>query len=240
MTSLLLVLTSIALLDSTSMISISIVPIALILSGNKPFASACGFLLGILIAYFASGLVLMYGLEALLERIEPGLMRWWQNPSAAELLIQFIIAIVMLVLARKIAKSGDKPKQNEIQPSLTPSAWFSFALALTLGGMPGAIPYLGAVEQILRAQVSTGAGIAALAFYNLVFILPLILIFLIPRLFPRQSAAFFARLSAFFETYGSAAIAIVLAVLGLVLATDAISFYFGYPLLPTGNPGAAP
>jgi cytochrome c biogenesis protein CcdA len=240
LTSLLLVLTSIALLDSTSMISISIVPIALILAGHKPFASACGFLLGILLAYFASGLLFMYGLDALLERIEPGLMRWWENPSAAQLLAQFILGIVMLGLARKITRSEGKPKQNDIQPSLSPSAWFSFGLALTLGGMPGAIPYLGAVDQIIRAQVSTGTGIAALAFYNLVFIVPLVLIFLVPRLFPKQSAAFFAKLSAFFETYGSTAIAIVLALLGLVFAIDAVSFYFGYPLLPVGDPGALP
>lgn len=240
MNSLLLVLTSIALLDSTSMISISIVPIALILGGHKPFASACGFLIGILVAYFASGLLFLYGLDALLERMQPGLMRWWENPSAAQLLAQFIVGIALLVFAHKVGYSRDEPKKNTIQPSLSPSAWFSFGLALTLGGMPGAIPYLGAVEQIIRAQVSNGAGIAALAYYNLVFIVPLILIFLVPRLFPTRSATFFAKLSTFFETYGSTAIAIVLALLGLIFTIDAVSFYFGYPLLPVGDPGAMP
>ena len=102
--------------------------------------------------------------------------------------------------------------------------------------MPGAIPYLGAIDQIIRAELPHGPGIAALAFYNIIFITPLIFLFLVPCVFPAQSDALFAKLSAFLEKYGPSALAGALALLGLVFVIDATAFYFGHPLLPVGDP----
>ena len=146
----------------------------------------------------------------------------------------------MLVLARKIGSLQGKPKEQSMESSLSPSRWCTFAVALTLGGMPGAIPYVGAIDQIIRAELPNGPSISALAFYNLVFIAPLVFLFLVPRVFPAQSKAFIAKLSEFFEKYGPPALAGVLALLGLVFAIDAVAFYFGHPLLPVGDPGALP
>ena len=237
MTYLLFVLAPIALLDSTSMMPLSIVPIALILASRSPFGGATGFLLGIMLTYFGSGVLLLYGLDALLEHMEPELMRWWNNPCVAELLLQIIVGVSMLVFARKIGRSQGKPKEQGIQSGLSPSRWFTFGAAITLGGMPGAIPYLGAIDQIIRAELPDGLAISALVFYNLLFIAPLAFLFLLPRLFPEKSDAFFAKLSEFFENYGPPALAGVLALLGLVFIVDAVTFYLGYPLFPVVETG---
>ena len=69
MTTLLLVLTSIALLDSLSIIPLAVVPLAAILGGDRPVAGSVSFLCGIFAVYLAFGAVLLLGLDTLFDAI---------------------------------------------------------------------------------------------------------------------------------------------------------------------------
>ncbi len=76
MTSLLLfVLAPIALLDSTSIIPLTVVPLAVLLAGERPFAGAVSFLFGIFIAYTGAGVLLLLGLDFVLDSISPRIRR---------------------------------------------------------------------------------------------------------------------------------------------------------------------
>ena len=55
MTDLLLVLLPIALLDSLSMVPLTVAPLALMLNGGKPITTTTAFLAGIFLAYFFGG-----------------------------------------------------------------------------------------------------------------------------------------------------------------------------------------
>ena len=63
MKTVIVVLTSIGLLDSTSMIPMSIVPIVILLSSKKPYLGSAAFLAGIFTTYFISGLLQVFGLN---------------------------------------------------------------------------------------------------------------------------------------------------------------------------------
>jgi len=45
--------------------------------------------------------------------------------------------------------------------------------------MPFAIPYFGALDQIMKADLSLGASTFALALYNLLYVLPFALLILL-------------------------------------------------------------
>ena len=60
-------------------------------------------------------------------------------------------------------------------------------MGLTLAGVPGALPYFGAIDQILRADLALLPSLLALLFYNLVFLLPLATIVLVRVLLPKRS-----------------------------------------------------
>ncbi len=86
MTTLLLILVPIALLDSASIVPLCVVPLATVVSGHRPALGALGFLSGVFVVYVAGGVVLLFGLDALFDALAPGLARWWNDPNTPELL----------------------------------------------------------------------------------------------------------------------------------------------------------
>ena len=69
MIALLAILTPISLLDSTSMVPISIVPITTILAGRRALGGAMAFIAGIFLTYAAVGLLAVMGLGAVFTRL---------------------------------------------------------------------------------------------------------------------------------------------------------------------------
>jgi cytochrome c biogenesis protein CcdA len=240
MMSLLLVLGSISLLDSTSMVPVAVVPMSVILGGRRAVLGALSFLAGIFVVYMASGAVLLVGLEALTATVGPAVKRWYHQPNAVELGIQVVIGAVMVILGWKIAGSRDNRPPRETPDALPPGAAFVFGSSLMLAGMPGAFPYFGAMDQILRADLGVAGSAVALIFYNLVFLLPLSVLLLVRLIFPQHSAVVFAKIASVAERWGRRVIIVILVVVGLALVADGISFSFGKPLLPIGpDPGPA-
>ncbi len=110
-----------------------------------------------------------------------------------------------------------------------------------MAGLPGSLPYFGAIDQILRADLPLPASLLALLFYNLVFVLPLASLALVRVLMPTQSEQIFRRVVLLSGRWGRRLIVGGLAVVGTVLGADAIGWFLGYPLLPVQPvPGAIP
>ena len=99
MVDLVLILLAIALVDSTSMIPIGIFPLAAILGGRRPVIGALSFVSGIFLVYFLSGVLLLLGFDLIFEMIGPSISRWWNQPNSAELGLQIIVGILLLVYA---------------------------------------------------------------------------------------------------------------------------------------------
>ncbi len=99
-------------------------------------------------------------------------------------------------------------------------------------GVPGAIPYFGAIDLILRADLDTPAAVAALLFYNLVFVAPHAALISIRVLLPTHSERTFAAVASFCEVWGKRLVILILLVPGGTLTADAIGWWLGQPLLP--------
>lgn len=232
MISLLLILIVIALIDSTSMVPIAILPFAAILAGKRPILGAMSFITGIFVIYFLSGLLLFLGFDLVFDVIASRVSRWWNQPNTIELILQLFVGVALLVYAwiqyRRPKAADNKVTRSAI--SLT-QAW-TLGGSLTLIGIPGAIPYFGAIEQILRAHLTLFHSIIAVFFYNIAFIFPFFTLLFIRLLLPNQSGMLFGRLSIFIQRWGKPIMVGCIVILGGLLVVDSIGWFLGHPVLP--------
>jgi len=103
-------------------------------------------------------------------------------------------------------------------------------------GMPGALPYFAALDQILRADVSSSGAVLALLWYNAIFLLPLVLVPVLRLVLGARSQPFFDTVSRFSEVWGRRLIAAVLLLLGGLLVVDGMGWFLGRPLFPLPPP----
>ena len=235
MVELALILLAIALVDSTSMIPIGIFPLAAILGGRRPVVGALSFVSGIFLVYSLSGVLLLLGFDLIFEIIGPSVSRWWNQPNSAELGLQIIVGILLLVYAWRQYRLPKISAPSDSAEPVSLVGAFTLGSSLTVIGIPGAVPYFGAIEQILRADLSSMASMGALIFYNIVFVLPFSVLVLIRMLAPNQSESLFGSISLLVKSWGKPAIVSVFTILGLLLIADSIGWFLGYPLLPVNQ-----
>jgi cytochrome c biogenesis protein CcdA len=242
MTELLLVLVPIALVDSTSMLPIGIPVMLAMLAAPRGVAACAAFLLGIFTVYLPCGIVIALGLGAVFERLGAWLAEAWaRTPGTTDLALQIVVGLALLAFGWKLANARQKRGQQAAERTgLGPVQAFTLGAGLMLVGMPGALPYFAAVDQILRADASTSGAVLALLWYNALFLLPLALVPVLRVVLGARSQPFFDAVSRFAEVWGRRLIAAVLLVLGGLLVVDGVGWFLGRPLfpLPPPPPGA--
>ena len=233
MTSLLLVLLPIALLDSTSMVPLAVVPLASMLVGRQPILIATGFMAGVFVVYLGGGILIAIGLDTLIDALEPAFIEVLRHPTDLELALQLVLGIVMIGFGWRIAGSRlGSNTHRERKDTFSLGKAFALGATLTIIGVPGAIPYFGAIDLILRADLDTPGAVSALLFYNLVFVAPHAALIGTRVLLPTHSERIFAVVASFCEVWGRRLVILVLLVLGAALTADAIGWWLGQPLIP--------
>ena len=140
--------------------------IVLLLRGKPARPLVAVYVAAILVTYFAVGLALTLGLgltpQALVE-------------SDAAYLAQGVLGAAMLAYA-VLAPGRGRERGPAAGPRLPavhrPAAVFALGMAVTVVELPTALPYLGAVGAITRADLAVGDWLPLLVTYNLIFVLP--------------------------------------------------------------------
>jgi cytochrome c biogenesis protein CcdA len=139
--------------------------IALLLRGWPARPLVAVYVVAVLVTYLTIGMALTLGLgltpSAVLE-------------SDAAYLAQGVLGAAMLayaVLAPGRRERG--PAQPRRLPAAgRPAAVFALGVAVTALELPTALPYLGAVGAITRAELAVAEWLPLLLLYNLIFVLP--------------------------------------------------------------------
>ena len=121
MGSLIALLIAIALADSTTMLPLGILVMAALLGTVKGFPKSGAFLAGIFVCYFVSGLVLLYGLDILLDKLEPMIDEWWNRPSDLQVVLQLVMSISVIVFAFKLAPAREGDRSPDSPAEVTPN-----------------------------------------------------------------------------------------------------------------------
>ncbi|MDJ0684488.1 MAG: GAP family protein [Alphaproteobacteria bacterium] len=232
MAELLLVLTPIALLDSTSIIPICIVLLVLLLSGPSPLFRSTALLAGIFVTYLACGLLVLFGLQSVFDAVNAYAVRLWRDPMTEELIFQIFIGLVLVVLGLRMVRARGEQAEEKPPAAMNAGQAFLAGAGMTIVGLPGAVPYLAAIDLILRSDPATGQAVTALVVYNLTFVAPLAAIAALSLALGARSQRLLDSIRAFFDRWGQRLIVTLLLILGALLIADGAGWFLGAPLIP--------
>jgi cytochrome c biogenesis protein CcdA len=215
------------------------IPVMLaMLAAPRGLAACVAFLFGIFAVYLPCGIVIALGLGAVFEKLGEVLAEAWaKTPGTSDLALQIAIGVALLAFGWKLTEARQKRGERAAKRTgLGALQAFTLGAGLMLVGMPGALPYFAAVDQILRADASITGAVLALLWYNVIFLLPLALVPVLRLVLGARSQPFFDAVSRLSEVWGRRLIAAVLLVLGGLLVVDGVGWFLGRPLLPLPPP----
>jgi cytochrome c biogenesis protein CcdA len=160
---------SIAFADSVNPSTIG--PALYLASGKHPRSALIQFIAGVLVVNFVGGAVIALGPgQAVLALVpQPG-------PTARHIL-ELVAGVVMLVVGAVLWRQRGRLAHHQLpSPSAEGKSSLLLGITITAVELPTAFPYFAAIAAIVGSGFGTASQVVALAIYNLVFVLPLILI----------------------------------------------------------------
>jgi cytochrome c biogenesis protein CcdA len=226
MHTLLISLVAIAALDSLNPTAIALQ--IYLLSTPQPIARSISFIVGVFLAYWTAGLLVILGLRKLIMTVITNADFSISEPHLYT--IQFLIGLILLIagLRLKTSTAADRRKHPK---KLTPDRTFLLGMAMTILEFPTALPYLAALEQIARAKLDLFTIMSLLGLYNLVFVSPLIMLGVIYILFQQQSATLLHRINRSIAIWSPKILRLLLLGLGILLTIDSLAYSFGLSFL---------
>lgn len=185
-------------------------------SSSRPLAISGAFLAGHTAAYFVSGVGIALALEQIKDRLD--------NPLPIDFVIQLAIGILCL-WAALAARGGDSTTEGGPEGELTPLGCFGYGAIVNFVGVPFALPYFAAVNQIVIANLSLEASLLVLALYNAIYALPFLLVPVLIVFVGDRIKPVLERISGFVSSAFDRVMPVVLLLLGLALSADSV-FYF--------------
>jgi cytochrome c biogenesis protein CcdA len=184
-------------------------------STSRPIANSTALLAGHTASYFVSGIVIAAGLDQITDRLE--------NPHPIDFVIQLLIGLLCLwaaLASREGKASADRNPDRE----LTPAYCFGYGAVVNFIGVPFALPYFAAVDQLLKADLSLESSLFVLAFYNIAYALPFLLVPLLVALTGDSSKPILDRISNVLINLVDKFMPVILLLLGVALTADALVY----------------
>lgn len=109
----------------------------------------------------------------------------------------------MLVLAAYLVYTEEKPVPEKKPKALKAFPIFLLGAGITLLNIPTMLPYLAAINVIVKEKLSFVATIGMLLFYNLVYILPLLILLIISIVAGKQATPLLMKINAFIDKWSA-------------------------------------
>lgn len=182
----------------------------------RPVLNSSAMLFGHTAAYFAAGIVITIGLEQALERLN--------NPRSIDFVIELIVGIALISIALPSRKNtGRRP--DEQTPELGVASSFGYGAVINFIGIPFAVPYFAAIGQMMKADLSQSQAWVALAIYNLAYALPFAIVPVARAVMGERAAPLLQQINNFIEKISAVLMPILLALVGLALIADAVTYF---------------
>ena len=218
MINLILILIPILLADVINPVLLAAVVFAL--GSYRPVLNALAVLSGWLVLYFIAGIILALGLDAMIAFLE--------SPRPIDFYVETIVAFFLIWLALRCCKKKDPRKKEKDFGEASSLGFFSaFAIGATINliGLPFAVPYFAAIDQILKADMDWTGAVSVLFIYNLLYILPFTILIIIQYIYKEESRSLFSKINEKMEKIGAILLPAILLLLAAALLTDAV-YYF--------------
>ena len=183
---------------------------------TRPVANSSALLLGHTVAYFFAGIVISLGLERIMERLA--------SPQPLDFGISLVVGLLCLWAALG-SRDGGASQEKEPEFDFTPLKCFGFGAIVNFVGVPFAVPYLAALDQILGADLSQQQSLSVLVAYNLVYAMPFALVPILVAIMGDRSKPVLERINRFMVTATDKLMPVLLLLIGLALIADSIYFF---------------
>ncbi len=224
MTELLVFLTPILVVDFVNPILLGLLVFAA--ASSRPVANSSMMLIGHTITYFVAGVGIAHGLEQITDR----LVAYWNNPPTLAFGLSIILGIVCFYWALRPPQA--KATQDKPNWQLTPTRCFGYGVLTGALGVPFAVPYIAAIDQILKADLDAAASMAVLVVYNIAYALPFLVVPVTVLLRGDQARPFLQRFSDWVVTFVAKLMPWLIGLLGTWLLFDGIYFFVvGEPVI---------
>ena len=174
-------------------------------------------LLGHTAAYFSLGIVLALFMGSITARLA--------NPRMIDFVIELILGFVLLWLAFGSRKDTGK-RPDEGTPDLTVLSAFGIGAVVNFIGIPFAVPYFAAIDQILKRDLSAMEAVLVLLSYNLAFALPFALVPVLSALMGERAKPILGRINEVLDKISGFLMPAMLGIIGLALLADALVYFF--------------
>lgn len=182
---------------------------------NRPIANSTAFLAGHTGAYFLSGIVIALGLEQITDRLS--------HPLRIDFVIELLIGLLLL-WAALASRNGKASEDKNPERELTPTYCFGYGAIINFIGVPFALPYFAAMDQILKANLSVELSLTAIAFYNLAYALPFLLVVILVAVTGESSKPILDKINNLLIGLVDRFMPVILFLLGLALFADALTY----------------
>ena len=194
---------------------------------SKPVTNSGAMLAGHTVAYFIAGIVVSLGIEQISARLA--------EPQRIDFVISGIVGLGLVWAALSTKKSG-APEADEPGWELTPVRCFGFGAILNFIGIPFALPYFAAVDQILKAELSLGESLFMLGAYNVAYALPFLVVPAATAIAGESAKATLEKINQFLVRASDILMPWMFLLLGLALLADAgVYFVTGEGLFKFGG-----
>jgi len=183
---------------------------------RQPVWNSSAVLFGHTLAYFVSGLVLALGFDRITDYLA--------NPGAADYLIGFVVGVLLLWVALGPGKNKER-SQAETDGVLTPAKAFGWGGIINFVGVPFALPYFGALNQVMKANLTATESLVALVAYNLLYALPFLIVPLLVAMIGERSGPLLQRINGVLDRISGVLMPLLLGLAGLALVVDAVLFF---------------
>tara|TARA_R110002111_G_scaffold256979_3_gene324692 strand:+ start:16892 stop:17557 length:666 start_codon:yes stop_codon:yes gene_type:complete len=189
---------------------------------NRPVVNSCAVLLGHTLAYYGAGLVIAIGIEQISEHLS--------NPQQIDYIIGCVIGLILLWVGY-LSWEKEKTEQAEESRTLTPLMAVGLGAVVSFMGMPFALPYFAALDQILKADLTPLTALSVLAGYNVLYALPFALVPVLCATSGQKSQQTLRKINEWLERVSNFLMPILLTLVGLALIVDSLIYFVtGYEM----------
>lgn len=190
------------------------------LGNRKPILFSTMVLLGWLVVYFGSGIVIAIGLESI--------MSFLNNPRPIDFYIELVVAALLLMFGLKFLlqkKEDSKDQKFDDKNSLNAGGAFLIGASINLIGMPFAIPYFAVLDQILKADLGWTESLVSLLVYNLLYILPFVSLVVLKLTMGEKSDQLLQTINTWMEKIGRILLPLMMILIAVALIVDAVMYF---------------
>lgn len=215
-----IVLTPILLADMINPILLAAVLFGL--GSFRPMVNTWAIIGTFFVSYFLSGVVIAIALEEFIHS--------FHLTEAFAYTFEFGVAVLLLWVGLDQIRKGDTHPEEKLKHKRTMSIWDAGRLGLQVNfvGLPFAIPYLAAIDQILKANIDEIASVSVLLIYNVLYIIPFAAMIAIKWYYHEKSRPIFEKFNRWVHHISVDYLPWIFITLALLLFEDCISFLLGY------------